>query len=57
MELDLDFEILGREHPEQFVAGINKANAIFNLPNTHQLLMYFHAAAGFPVKKTFLDAV
>jgi hypothetical protein len=57
MELDLDFEILGREHPEQFVAGIDKANAIFNLPNTRQSLMYFHAAAGFPVKETFLDAV
>jgi hypothetical protein len=57
MELDLDFEILGREHPEQFVVGVDKANAIFDLPNTHQSLMYFHAAAGFPVKKTFLHAV
>ncbi len=57
MELDLDFEILGQEHPEQFVMGVNKANAIFNLPNTRQSLMYFHAAAGFPVKETFLDAV
>ncbi len=57
MELDLDFEILGREHPEQFVAGIDKANAIFDLPNTRQSLMYFHAVAGFPVKETFLDAV
>ncbi len=34
MELDLDFEILGQEHPEQFVAGIDKANAIFDLRNT-----------------------
>ncbi len=57
MELDLDFEILGREHPEQFVAGVDEANAIFNLPNTRQPLMYLHAAVGFPVKKTFLDAV
>ncbi len=57
MELDLDFEILGQEHPEQFAAGVDMANAIFDLPNTHQSLMYFHAAAGFPVKKTFLDAV
>ncbi len=57
MELDLDFEILGREHSEQFVAGVDEANAIFNLPNTRQSLMYFHAAAGFPVKETFLDAV
>ncbi len=57
MELDSDFEILGREHPEQFVAGVDKANAIFDLPSTHQSLMYFHAAAGFPVEETFLDAV
>ncbi len=57
MELDLDFEILGREHPEQFVAGVDEANAIFDLPNTRQSLMYLHAAAGFPVKETFLDAV
>jgi hypothetical protein len=57
MELDLDFKILGREHPEQFVAGVDKANAIFDLPNTCQSLMYFHAVAGFPVKETFLDAV
>ncbi len=57
MELDLDFKILGREHPEQFVVGIDEANAIFDLPNTRQSLMYLHAAAGFPVKETFLDAV
>ncbi len=57
MELDLDFKILGQEHPEQFVAGVDEANAIFNLPNTCQSLMYFHAMVGFPVKETFLDAV
>ncbi len=48
---------MGQEHPEQFVAGVDKANAIFDLPSTRQSLMYFHAAAGFPVKETFLDAV
>jgi hypothetical protein len=57
MELDLDFKILGREHPEQLFAGVDKANAIFNLPITRQSLMYFHAAVGFPVKETFLNAV
>jgi hypothetical protein len=57
MELNLDYEILGREYPTQFIAGIDKANAIFDLPNTHQSLMYFHAATGFRVKETFLDAV
>jgi hypothetical protein len=57
MELDLDFKILGGEHPEQFIAGIDEANAIFDLPNTRQSLMYLHAAVGFLVKETFLNAV
>ena len=37
--------------------GVDEANAIFDLPNTRQSLMYLHAAAGFPVKETFLDTV
>jgi hypothetical protein len=57
MELDLDYEILGQEHSNHFIAGINAANAIFNLPNTRQSLMYYHASASFPVKETFMDAV
>jgi hypothetical protein len=57
MELDLDFVILGQKHPERFIAGVDEANAIFDLPNTRQSLMYLHAAAGFLVKETFLDAV
>ncbi len=57
IELDLDFEILGRQHSEQFIAGVDEAYAIFDLPNTRQSLMYFHAAAGFPVKESFLGAV
>jgi hypothetical protein len=43
MELDLDYEILGQEHPNHFIAGINAANSIFDLPNTRQSLMYYHA--------------
>jgi hypothetical protein len=57
MNLDLDYKILGRESSNQFIAGINAANAIFNLPNSRQLLMYFHASARFPTKETFTDAV
>jgi hypothetical protein len=52
MELDLDYEILGREYPEQFIAGVDEANAIFDLPNSRQTLQYFHATAGFPTKET-----
>jgi hypothetical protein len=56
-ELNLDYEVLGREYPDQFIVGINKANAIFDLPNTWQSLLYHHASAGFPAKETFLAAV
>jgi hypothetical protein len=33
-KLDLDYEVLGQEYPDQFIAGVNKANAIFDLPST-----------------------
>jgi hypothetical protein len=56
-KLDLDYEVLGWEYPEQFIAGVHKANAIFDLPNTWQSLLYHHAAAGFPPKDTFLAVV
>ena len=57
MNLDLDYEILGRTSSDQFIAGVDVANAIFDLPNSRQSLMYFHAAAGFPTKESFTDAV
>jgi hypothetical protein len=56
-KLDLDYEILGRKYPDQFIAGVNKANAIFNLPITQQSLLYHHILVGFPPKETFLAAV
>jgi hypothetical protein len=55
--LNLDYEVLGQEYPDQFIAGVNEANAIFDLPNTQQSLLYPHALAGFPPKETFLAAV
>jgi hypothetical protein len=57
LKLDLDYEVLGQEYPDQFIAGVDEANAIFNLPNTRQSLLYHHALAGFPPKKTFLAPV
>jgi hypothetical protein len=54
-KLDLDYEALGHEY--QFIMGVDKANAIFDLPNTRQSLLYHHALAGFPPKETFLAAV
>jgi hypothetical protein len=53
----LDNKIMGHESSDQFIAGVDAANAIFDLPNSQQLLMYFHATAGFPTKETFTDAV
>ncbi len=55
-KLDLDYNVLGQKYPDQFIVGVDKANAIFNLPNTQQSLLYHHAAA-FPPKDMFLDAV
>jgi hypothetical protein len=56
-KLDLDYEVLGCKHPGQFIAGVDKANAIFDLSNTQQSLLYHHALAGFPQKETFLAVV
>ncbi len=56
-KLDLDYEVLGRIYPDQFIAGVDKAHAIFDLPNTRQFLLYHHALARFPPKDTFLAAV
>jgi hypothetical protein len=57
MELNLNYEVLGTACPAQFIAGADKANAIFDLPNNRQTLQYLHASTGFPVKETFLAAV
>ncbi len=56
-KLDLGYNVLGRKYPDYFIKGVDKANAIFNLPNTQQSLLYHHALAGFPPKETFLAAV
>jgi hypothetical protein len=56
-KLALDYEVLGSKYPDQFIAGVDKANAIFNLPNTRQSLLYHQASVGFPPKETFLAAV
>jgi hypothetical protein len=52
-KLVLDYEVLGQEHPEQFIVGVDKANAIFGFPNTLQSLLYHHALAGLPRRKRF----
>jgi hypothetical protein len=32
-------------------------NALFDLPSTKQTALWYHAAAGYPEKETFLDAI
>jgi hypothetical protein len=56
-KLNLDYEVLGREYPDQFIAGVDKANAIIDLPNTQQSLLYHHTSVGFSPKETFIAAV
>jgi hypothetical protein len=56
-KLDLDYEVLGCEYLDQFIVGVDKANAIFDLPNTRQSLLYHHTLAGVPLKETFLAVV
>ena len=34
MKLNLDYKILGCEYPDQFIAGVDEANAVFDLPNS-----------------------
>jgi hypothetical protein len=48
MELNLDYKILGRKYPKQFIAGSDEANAIFDLPNTRQSILYYHRWRDFP---------
>ncbi len=40
-----------------FLTTAETASAISGLPNNQQTVLYYHAAAGFLPKKTFLDAV
>ncbi len=55
-KINLDYEVLGLKYPDQFIAVVGKANAIFDLPITQQSLLYHHALVGFPPKETFLAA-
>jgi hypothetical protein len=56
-KLDLDYKVLGQEYPKQFIAGIDRASTIFNLPNNQHSLIYHYALVGFPTKEMFLAAV
>jgi hypothetical protein len=50
-KLNLDYEVVGRKYPDQFIMGVDKATAIFNLLNIRQSQLHHHALAGFPQRK------
>ena len=56
-KLDLDTAVKETQDDTIFLATAEMANAIFDLPNNRQTVLYYHAAAGFPPKETFLGAV
>jgi hypothetical protein len=56
-KLDLDKKVQETKDDTILLATAGVANAIFDLPNNQQTVLYYHAAAGFPPKETFPDAV
>jgi hypothetical protein len=56
-KLDLDTAVQETQDNTIFLATAKTANAISDLPNNRQTVLYYQAVAGFPPKKTFLDAV
>ena len=61
MSLNLDSKILGQKSTDQFIAGVDAANAIFDLPNSRQLLKILGCMstdqfiAGFDAANTIFD--
>ena len=55
--LTLDPDAAATNQPTGMHTGAETANVIFDLPSTRQSFLWYHAAAGFPPKETFLKAV
>jgi hypothetical protein len=56
-KLDLDAAVQETQDDTILLATVEAANAIFNLPNNQQTVLYYHAVAGFPPKETFCNAL
>jgi hypothetical protein len=56
-KLDLDAGTHDTRDETNIQATDETVNAIFDLPNNQQTMLYYHASAGFPTKESFLDAV
>jgi hypothetical protein len=55
-KLDLDAAVQETKDNTIFLWTAEMANAIFNLPNNQQTMLYYHAVVGFPPKETFRNA-
>jgi hypothetical protein len=56
-KLDLDEAVQETQDNTILLATAEVASAIFDIPNNQQTVLYYHAAAGFPPKETFCNAV
>jgi hypothetical protein len=56
-KLDLDTAVQETQGNTILLATAEAANTIIDLPNNQQTVLYYHAAARFPPKETFRDAV
>jgi hypothetical protein len=56
-KLDLDAAVQETQDKSIFLATVEVANAIFDVPNNQQTVLYYHTALGFPSKETFCNAV
>jgi hypothetical protein len=56
-KLDLDAGTHDTRDKTYVWATNETVNAIFDLPNNRQTMLYYHASAGFPTKESFLDAL
>jgi hypothetical protein len=54
LNLDPESTISNQEVP---TAPPETLNIIFDIPNTRETFLWYHASAGFPTKETFVDAI
>jgi hypothetical protein len=56
-KLDLNTAVQETQDDTILLVTAEAANAIFDLPNNQQTVLYYHVKAGFPPKETFCNSV
>ncbi len=56
-KLTLDPQTEAAKRKETTQRGPEEINVVFNLPSMLQTFLWYHTAAGFPMKETFIKAV